>query len=121
MFLLLPMALFGKSICYLSMFGKMILPHLKSSIPAGFCKLNRHWSVVFLVSIIFRIRTRKCMKLFTENITECFTHAQIVCTRPLLGGRGLRMRLGSTVVKMSDIGIVRISCTRGYLNEWNAP
>ena len=28
------------------MFGKMIPPHLKSSIPAGFCKLNRRWSLV---------------------------------------------------------------------------
>ena len=37
---LLLTALFGKSICYLSTFGKMILVHLKS-IPAGFCKLNR--------------------------------------------------------------------------------
>ena len=26
-------------------FGKMILPRLKSSIPAGFCKLNRRWSL----------------------------------------------------------------------------
>ena len=30
---------FGKSICYLSTFGKLILAPLKS-IPAGFCKLN---------------------------------------------------------------------------------
>ena len=36
---LLLTALFGKSICHLSMFGKMILVHLKS-IPAGFCKLK---------------------------------------------------------------------------------
>ena len=36
---LLLTALFGKSICYLSTFGIMILAHLKS-IPAGFCKLN---------------------------------------------------------------------------------
>ena len=42
-------------------------------------------ATVFLVSIIFRIRTRKCTKLFTENITEYFAHAQTVCTRPLLG------------------------------------
>ena len=33
---LLLTALFGKSICYLSTFGIMILAHLKS-IPAGFC------------------------------------------------------------------------------------
>ena len=26
-------------------FGKMILPRLKSSIPAGFCKLNHRWSL----------------------------------------------------------------------------
>ena len=32
-------ALFGKSICHLSAFGKMTLPRLKS-ILAGFCKLN---------------------------------------------------------------------------------
>ena len=74
-------------------FGKMILPRLKSSIPAGFCKLNRRWSLfqrssVFLVSIIFRIRTRKCTKLFTENKAEYFVHTQTVCTRPLLGGEG---------------------------------
>ena len=43
---------------------------------------------VFLVSITFRIRTRKCTKLFTEHITEYFAHAQVVCTRPLLGGGG---------------------------------
>ena len=30
------------------------------------------------------------MKLFTENITEYFAHAQAVCTRPLLGGWGGR-------------------------------
>ena len=45
-------------------------------------------SSVFLVSIIFRILTRNCTKLFTENVTEYFAHAQAVCTRPLLGGRG---------------------------------
>ena len=45
-------------------------------------------SSVFLVSIIFRIRTRTCTKLFMENITEYFAHAQAVCTRPLLGGEG---------------------------------
>ena len=28
------------------MFGKMILPRLKSSIPAGFCELNHRWSLV---------------------------------------------------------------------------
>ena len=35
------------------LFGKMILPHLKCSIPAGFCKLNPCWSLqssVFLVA-----------------------------------------------------------------------
>ena len=37
---LLLTALFGKSICHLSTFGKMILVHLKS-IPARFYKLNR--------------------------------------------------------------------------------
>ena len=40
-------------------------------------------SSVFLVSIIFHIQTRKCTKLFTENITE---YAKTVCTRPLLRG-----------------------------------
>ena len=30
----------------------------------------------------------KCTKLFTENVTEYFVHAQTVGTRPLLGGRG---------------------------------
>ena len=28
------------------------------------------------------------MKLFTENVTEYFMHAQAVCTRPLLGEEG---------------------------------
>ena len=45
----LAMPLFGKSICYLSVglyVWKMILPHLKSSIPAEFCKLNHRWSLV---------------------------------------------------------------------------
>ena len=32
----------GKPICVDCTFGKMILPHLKSSISAGFYKLNRH-------------------------------------------------------------------------------
>ena len=74
------------------MFGKMILPHLKSSIPAGFCKLAGELfkeSSVYLVSIIFRIRTRKCTKLFMENIKKYFVHAQAVCTRSILrGGSG---------------------------------
>ena len=43
-------------------------------------------SSVFLVSIIFCIRTRNCTKFIRENIMECFTYAQTVCTRPLLGG-----------------------------------
>ena len=77
---------------YFSTFGKMTLPRLRS-IPAGFCKLNRRQSQsvessVFLVSIIFCIRTRKCTKLFTENITEYFAHVHAVCTRPLLWGKG---------------------------------
>ena len=33
------------------------------------------------------------MKLFKENITEYFAHAQTVCTRPLLGGGGGGVRL----------------------------
>ena len=33
------------------------------------------------------------MKLFTRSITEHFVHAQALCTRPLLRGRGLGMRL----------------------------
>ena len=58
--------LFGKSICYFSTFEKIKLPRLKS-IPAEFCKLNRHYSVsLFLVSIVSRIRTRKCMKLLRK-------------------------------------------------------
>ena len=47
-FLWLPTALVGKSICYYFFdltFGKMILSCLKSSIPAGFLKLNCHWSI----------------------------------------------------------------------------
>ena len=45
-------------------------------------------SSVFLVSIIFRIRTRKCTKLFTENITEYFVHAQCVPGLSSVGGGG---------------------------------
>ena len=41
----IPMALFGKSFLSDCTFGKMILPHLKSSIPAGFCKLKCRWSL----------------------------------------------------------------------------
>ena len=33
------------------------------------------------------------MKLFTGIITEYFVHAQALCTRTLLRGRGLGMRL----------------------------
>ena len=40
------------------------------------------------MSVLHSIRTRKCTKLFTENITEYFEHAQAVCIRPLLGGEG---------------------------------
>ena len=40
--------------------------------------------------MIFRIRTEKCMKLFTENITYYFAHVQTVCTRSLLRGEGPR-------------------------------
>ena len=71
----------------------MILAPLKS-IPAGFCKLNRRWSVshkessVFLVSIIFHTRTRKCTKPFTENITEYFVHVQTVYQASPRGGGG---------------------------------
>ena len=43
---------------------------------------------VFLISIIFHIQTRKCTKLFTENIMKYFAHVQTVCTRLLLGGKG---------------------------------
>ena len=66
---------FGKSSCYLSTLGKMILAPLKS-IPAGFCKVLKE-SSVFLVSIIFRIQTRKCMKLFMENIKQIL-HATVL-------------------------------------------
>ena len=38
------------------------------------------------------------MKLFTGNITEYFAHAQTVCIRPLLRGRGLGTRLGITLI-----------------------
>ena len=44
----LPMTLFGNQIVTFLLdctFGKMILPRLKSSIPAGFFKLNRLWSL----------------------------------------------------------------------------
>ena len=44
--------------------------------------------VVRSMSVLHSIRTRKCTKLFTENITEYFAHAQAVCIRPLLGGEG---------------------------------
>ena len=43
-------------------------------------------SSVLLVSIIFHIQTRKCTKLFTENMTEYFTHAQ--CVPDLSSGGG---------------------------------
>ena len=35
------------------------------------------------------------MKLFTENITEYFAHAQAVCIRPLLGESGEGGRAGN--------------------------
>ena len=47
-------------------------------------------SSVFLVSIIFCIRTKKCAKLFTETMTEYFAHAQTVSTRLLLRWEGPR-------------------------------
>ena len=88
----LPMAISGILICYFSTLGKMTLSRLKS-IPAGFlsyivARVYLKESSVFLVSIIFRIRTRKCTKLFTESTPEYFSHVQTVCTRPLLGGEG---------------------------------
>ena len=81
----------------------MILAPLKVSQPGSVhvshvARVYLKESSVFLVSIMFRIQTRKCTKLFTENVTECFAHAQTVCTRPRLrGGRGLGMRLLSTI------------------------
>ena len=68
-FLRLPMALFGKSICY---FSVQWIVHLEKW-DCWFCKLNRCWSLfqsssVFLVGIIFHIRARKCSKLFMKNI-----------------------------------------------------
>ena len=41
-----------------------------------------------IVSIVSLNVTRTYTKLFTENITKYFAHAQAVCTRPLLGGEG---------------------------------
>jgi len=74
-------------------FGKIILPHLKSSIPAGFCKLNRHWNLFakkaqhsWLVHIIFRI--------WTMHMHEVFLWKGILCgcvnvsIRPLLREEG---------------------------------
>ena len=61
----------------------------ESSIPVAFCKLNCCWSLFQRkLSIILPIRTRNCMKLFMENIMEYFAHAQTVCTRSLLKGKG---------------------------------
>ena len=34
------------------------------------------------------MRTRKCTKLFTENIAEYFAHVQAMCARPLFMGEG---------------------------------
>ena len=89
----LPTALFGKSICYLSVelyvWKNDTATSGKVSIPAGFCKSKCCWSESSsnkaLVSIIFCIQTRKCMKHFMENITEYFVHNQTARTRPLLG------------------------------------
>ena len=69
-FLWLPTALFGKSICYLSVrlyvckndtaTSEKLYPSRVLQVESS---LNKE-SSVFLVSTIFHIRTRKCMKLF---------------------------------------------------------
>ena len=61
----------------------MILSRLKSSIPAGFCKLNCRWSLN-----LPHMDKEVCETFFTENITEYFVHVQTVCTRPLLRKEG---------------------------------
>ena len=74
-------------------FGKIILRHLKSSIPAGFCKLNRHWNLFpkkaqqsWLLHIIFHI--------WTMHMHEVFLRKGILCgcvnmsIRSLLRGEG---------------------------------
>ena len=48
--------------------------------------------LIFIVSISSGYRNESAMSFFTENITECFTHAQTVCTRPLLGEEGRLIR-----------------------------
>ena len=104
------MALFGKSICYLSVglyIWKNDTATSKSSIPAGFFKLNRLWSLVqrklcILGKYNLPHTDKNCTKLFMENIMKYFTHAQTVCTRPLLRGGG---GPGAKAICIIDISI----------------
>ena len=49
------------------------------------------------------------MKLFMENITEYFAHAQAVCTRPLLKGEGPGVRLGQDIHSAVILGCASAS------------
>ena len=57
--------------------GKMMLLHLKSSLPPGFCMINRHLSLYIskkaLVHMIFCVWTRYASaQSFLEKISPCF-------------------------------------------------
>ena len=70
------------------MFGTMIQPRLKSSIPA---ELNHPWSLFQRKLCILAYYNLLHIRSFLQKLY--FAHAQTVCTRPLTRGRGLGMRL----------------------------
>ena len=76
-----------------------MLLHLKSSIPQGFCMLNRHLSLYIskkaLVRIIFCIWTRYASaQSFLEKISLHVSLSQTVSTKPLFMERGRGTKLG---------------------------
>ena len=79
--------------------GKMILPRLKSSILAGFCKLNRCWSV----SIIFHMQTRcKLYDKYNGRFCTCTNRYQ---ASPW-GGRGGEARFFLAKIFFSNLVIL---------------
>jgi len=69
---------------------RLVLPHLRSGISAGFCKLNRLWSL---------FQRKLCILNLSHTDTEVhkafygkynrMNISRAVCTRPLLEGKGL--------------------------------